>query len=222
MSEPGVKGTIFCAVAEEIRALRDSGRLSEERLQAELEAVDIELLEKDTLPASWYPMATYARYLELLCAVEGRGARSYYETRGHMSAKRFMDAGMYSQLDLLDSIAGEVPTDDAEAEAAALRDYRKRLTVVISLARSIYNVGSWSVIDDEQQPGRVVIEISEAADYSDGMVGAIVGFLDECAHSVSERIGKLYKQERPQRDLVRIRMLHGLSEIRRRRTQARG
>ncbi len=222
MSEPGVKGTIFCAVAEEIRALRESGRLSEERLGAELEAQDIELLEKDTLPASWYPMATYARYLDLLCNVEGGGVRSYYEKRGQMSAKRFMDAGMYSQLDLLDSIAGQVPTDDPEAEAAALRDYRKRLTVVISLARSIYNVGQWSVIDDEERSGRVVIEIAEAADYSDGMIGAIVGFLDECAHVVSERIGKLYKQERPRRDLVRIRMRHTLTELRRLRTQPRG
>jgi hypothetical protein len=221
MTQPSIKGTIFCPVAEEVRKLRDSGRVSEDRLGAELEKQDIELLDKADLTASWYPISTYARLLDLLCQVEANGAASYYESRGHMSAKRLMEAGMYSQLDLLDSIADQNLVDTPEAEQAALRAYRKRLAVVISLARSIYNVGEWTVIDDEEHPGRVMIEVTEASDYSDGMIGAIVGFLDECANAVSEKIGKLYQSERPDRDRVRIRMRHDLYALRRKRQHDR-
>lgn len=219
MSEPSVKGTIFGAVAEEIQALRESGRISEDQLAAALESQDIAILETKTLPASWYPMATYARYLDLLCRVEGRGAPAYYEKRGHMSARRLMDAGMYAQLALLDSIATDNAAEDAAAEQAALRTYRKQLTVVISLAGSIYNVGQWKVVDDPEHPGRVSIEIRDAGAYSDGMVRAIVGFLDECAHSVIDKIDKLYDFDRPERDRVVIRMLRDLAVVRRDRNR---
>jgi len=215
MSEPSIKGTIFGAVAEEIQALRESGRISEDELGAALESADIALLERKTLPASWYPMSTYARYLDLLCRIEGRGAPAYYETRGHMSARRLMEAGMYAQLDLLDSIASQTSASDSAAEQAALRAYRKQLTIVISLAGSIYNVGQWKVVDDPEHPGRVSIEIRDAGAYSEGMVRAIVGFLDECAHAVSEKIGKLYEFERPEHDRVVIRMRRDLAAVRR-------
>ena len=216
MPEPSIKGTIFGPVAEEIQALRESGRLDDDRLSASLEARDIELLEQKTLVASWYPIDTYARYLELLCQQLGHGDPRYFERRGAQSARRLMDGGLYSQLDLLGSIADEPERLGEDSEQRSLRAYRSKLAVVLSLAGSIYNVGRWKVIADEAHPGRVAIEISEAAAYSDGMVAAIVGFLDECARSVNTRLEKLYQSERPARDRVVIRMLRDLADVRRR------
>jgi len=214
MPEPSIKGTIFGPVAEEIHALRESGRISEDELAAALEAKDIALLEAKTVASAWYPIDTYARYLELLCRLEGGGKPAYFERRGSMSARRLMDAGLYSQLDLLGSITDEPERVGEDARQRARRAYRSKLTVVISLAGSIYNVGRWKVIDDAKHPERVAIEIREADAYSDGMAGAIVGFLDECAHSVNRRVQKLYRFERPTRDRIIVWMLQDLSELR--------
>jgi hypothetical protein len=217
MPEPSIKGTIFGPVAEEIQALHESGRLGEDELAAALEAKDIALLDAKTTVASWYPIETYARYLDLLCRLEGGGSPRYFEKRGNMSARRLMDAGLYTQLDLLGSIADEPVRIGEDAERRALRAYRSKLAVVLSLAGSIYNVGRWKVIEDEQHPGRAAIEIREASAYSDGMAGAIVGFLDECARAVSRKIQKLYRFERPDRDRIVIRMLRDLYDVRKER-----
>ncbi len=217
MAEPSIKGTIFGPVAEEIQALVASGRIGDDELATALEAKDIELLEAKTLVASWYPIDTYARYLDLLCRKEGRGDPHYYEQRGSMSARRLMDAGLYSQLDLLGSIADEPERVGEGAEQRALRAYRSKLAVVLSLAGSIYNVGRWKAIDDPEHPGRVAIEIQDATAYSDGMVGAIVGFLDECARAVSSKTKKLYRYERSRPDRIVIRMLRDLSTVRQER-----
>lgn len=217
MAEPSIKGTIFGPVAEEIQALVAGGRIRDDELAAALEAKDIELLEAKTLVSSWYPIATYARYLDLLCRKQGQGDPHYYERRGSMSARRLMDAGLYSQLDLLGSIADEPERVGEDAEQRSLRAYRSKLAVVLSLAGSIYNVGRWKVIDDPEHPGRVAIEIQDATAYSDGMAGAIVGFLDECARAVSSKSRKLYRYERPQPDRIVIRMLRDLSIVRQER-----
>lgn len=217
MPEPSIKGTIFGPVAEEIQALREQGRIADDELTAALEARDLELLEEKTLVASWYPMATYARYLDLLCRTEGRGDPRYFEQRGSMSARRLMDSGLYSQLDLLGSITDEPERVGEDATARALRAYRSKLSVVLSLAGSIYNVGRWKVIDDDAHPDRVAIEIREAEAYSDGMAGAIVGFLDECARAVTTRLQKLYEYERPTRDRIVIHMTEDLGTVRRNR-----
>jgi hypothetical protein len=213
VSEPSIKGTIFGPVAEEIQALRESGRIGEDDL-AGLEEQDLELLEDKPLVVSWYPIPTYARFLDLLCHSEGGGQPHYYEQRGAMSARRLKDAGLYSQLDLLGSIADEPERDGEDAEERALRAYRSKLAVVLSLAGSIYNVGRWKVVPDDTHPGRVAIEISECEAYSDGMVGAIVGFLDECARIVNSKVTKLYDYERPAAGRVLIRMRRDLSEVR--------
>lgn len=214
MTIPSIKGTIFCPVADEIRELREQGQISEEELAVELEPEDLELLEQKLVSASWHPIATYARLLDLLCKKQGGGLSQYYEKRGAMSARRLMDAGLYGQLDLLDSIADRRSVGDPEDMGAALRAYRKRLRVVISLAGAIYNVGKWKVVDDEGHPGRVAIDVTESEAYSDGMIGAIVGFLDECARAVSPKIDKLYRFERPEPDRFVVRMLEDLHRIR--------
>lgn len=216
MARPSIKGTIFAPVAEEIHQHCREGRISEEKLAVALQPEDLELLEKKLLTSSWYPMETYARYLDLLCQVEGGGAPGYYERRGHLSARRLMDAGMYAQLDILGSIADQPERVGEDADARALAAYRSKLTVVLSLAGTIYNVGVWKVVEDPAHSGRVAIEIRDTSAYSDGMVGAIVGFLDECARSVSSDLDKLYRFERLERDRVMIYMLEDLAPLRRR------
>jgi hypothetical protein len=55
-SEPSIKGSALSSVVEDVRALRDSGRISADRLEASLEAADLALLETKIQPALWYPI----------------------------------------------------------------------------------------------------------------------------------------------------------------------
>src|SRR6185503_3004487 len=71
-SEPSIKGSALSSVVEDVRALRDSGRISADRLETSLEAADLVLLEAKIQPALWYPIQSYARLTRLLLDVAGR------------------------------------------------------------------------------------------------------------------------------------------------------
>lgn len=214
MPNPSIKGSIFRGVVEEIRQLRESGRLGEAQLEGGLAETDLELLDQKILDASWYPMESYGRMLDLLCRHVGGGRPAYYAERGAANARRLMDAGMYSQLDLLErwrrDEEGVDPDRDAERLVSA---YQSKLKLVVSMAGSIYNTGRWSVVADPQHPQRVLIEIADAGAYTDGMRYAIEGFLNECARSVRHGIGALYGTERPDPATIRIRMTVDLPEL---------
>lgn len=213
MPNPSIKGSILRGVVEEIGQLRERGVLDEARLEAGLEAADLGLLDQKILDASWYPLDSYGRMLELLCRHVGGGRPSYFVERGAANARRLMDAGMYSQLDLL----GRWHRESQEATAADVQrlvaDYRSKLKLVVSLAGAIYNTGRWTVADDPDHPQRVRIEITEAEAYTEGMRLAIEGFLNECARTVRDRIGELYRTERVAPGTIRIRMNVDLSEL---------
>lgn len=214
MPNPSIKGSIFRGVVEEIRQLRESGRLGEAQLEGGLDETDLELLDQKILDASWYPMESYGRMLDLLCRHVGGGRPAYYAERGAANARRLMDAGMYSQLDLLErwrkDEEGVDPDRDAERLVSA---YQSKLRLVVSLAGSIYNTGRWRVVPDPQHPRRVLIEIDDAGAYTDGMRYAIEGFLNECAKTVRHGIGALYATERPDPATIRIRMNVDLPEL---------
>lgn len=215
MPDPMIKGSIFGPVAAEIVRLRDEGRLSEEELAAALEAPDLGLLEEKHLEASWYPIPSYARFLDLLCRCEGAGDPAWYEERGAVSARRLMDGGLYSQLDLLGEFDSDRLLQDSACLERALAAYKSKLSLVVSMAGSIYNVGRWRITPDADHEERLCLEIQEAEDYTEGMVLAIQGFLNECAHSVREHLTRLYEVERPGPDLVRFRMQRDFSRLHR-------
>ncbi len=216
MPEPSIKGSIFGSVVDEIQALREQGRIDDATLDVNLEPADMELLDQKILTADWYPIASYARYLELLVQIEGGGNDRYLEERGGRSAQRLVDAGLYTQLDLLGGLAQSSDREGPDARERALAEYRSKLTVVLSMAGSIYNVGRWTVIQDPQNSDRIAIQIEQAESYSDGMVRAIVGFLEACARLVSDQIDRLYRIERPARDRIVLYMLEDLTSLRER------
>ncbi|MDX1648975.1 MAG: hypothetical protein R3263_03895 [Myxococcota bacterium] len=217
MPTPSIKGSIFRGVVEEIRQLRDGGRLSEAQLEGGLAESDLELLDQKILDASWYPTESYARMLDLLCRHVGGGRPGYYAERGAANARRLMDAGMYSQLDLLDRWRKDEEGVDPDRDAQRLVSaYQSKLKLVVSLAGSIYNTGRWRVEQDPEHPHRVIIEIADAGAYTDGMRYAIEGFLNECARTVRHGIGALYVTDRPDPATIRIRMTEDLPELYRR------
>lgn len=211
---PSVKGSIFAIVVGDTRELLDAGRISHDELETALDAPYVELLDQKILESSWYPLAAYAQLIEFLCHKTASGDEAYYLRRGERSADRLKDGGIYHQLELIGDLTEPSEREGPDAEARAMAAYRSKMNVIVSLAGSIYNVGKWQVLIDPDHPGRVCIEISQASDYSRGMMRAIEGFLDGCARAVRPEIEKLWHAERPSPDLIRFRMVKDVRQLR--------
>jgi hypothetical protein len=212
MAVPSIKGSIFRGVVDDLARLREAGGISEEKIEASLAPEDLFFLETEILPASWYPIESYARIMELLGEVEGAGKDGYFVERGRASARRLMEAGLYQQLAFIPRW-NEGDSGDVYDEATLIANYASKLRIVISLASSIYNVGKWVVEYDPEHPGRTRIAVLEASDYSEPMRLAIEGFFNECAQLARKELIHLYTSERPSPDLILLRMTCDVADL---------
>jgi hypothetical protein len=166
-SEPCIKGSALSSVVEDVRALRDSGRISAERLEATLEAADLALLEVKIQPALWYPIQSYARLTRLLLDVAGRGDPQYVADRGARAAQRLWESGLYVQFQ-----HGEEKAAKARRAGGAMTERDARM--ITTLSGAIFNFTRWSY--RAGQPD-AVIEVNEAADWPEVSMWAARGFL---------------------------------------------
>lgn len=141
MPEPAIKGGAFQTAAEDLLALLERRVLSRQELELALEPGDIELLESKPPPTAWIPIAGFARIVELLLKIEGRGEIDYLRRRGARAAERLFDSGIYAQL-RHGAVIGEL------TEAGGKRVFKEldgRL--MTSLSGAIFNFGAWSFRD---------------------------------------------------------------------------
>jgi hypothetical protein len=180
---PSIKGTAFQSVVEDVNRLRAQQQLSREQLEVALPAVDLRVLEEKISPAAWYPIASYARLVGLLVEQEASGSlEAYLIERGVRSAKRLSEAGIYQQL-------------DASVERMGARVG----TIVVTLARVIYNFTKWRYEADSG--GDFTIRVEEAAEFPDVARFATQGFIQQAA---AQTAGTRFHvtSERPSPDLV--------------------
>jgi hypothetical protein len=167
-SEPSIKGSALSSVVADVCALRDSGRLSADRLESALEAEDLALLEDKIQPALWYPIRSYARLTELLLEVAGLGNPQYVVDRGARAAQRLWESGLYVQLQ-----HGEERAQKARRVGGAMTDRDAR--VITTLSGAIFNFTRWRYVNAEPA---ALIEVSEAEDLPEVSVWAARGFLE--------------------------------------------
>jgi hypothetical protein len=153
---------------EDVRALRDSGCIAPDRLEAILEAADLALLEAKIQPSLWYPIESYARLTELLLDVAGGGDPQYVADRGARAAQRLWESGLYVQLQ-----HGEEKAAKARRSGGVMSDRDAR--VITTLSGAIFNFTRWTYRVEEPH---AVIEVSEAADLPEMSVLAARGFLE--------------------------------------------
>jgi hypothetical protein len=167
-SEPSIKGSALSSVVEDVRALRDSGRISADRLEASLEAADLALLEAKIQPALWYPIQSYARLTKVLLEVAGRGDPKYVADRGARAAQRLWESGLYVQLE-----HGEEKAAKARRTGGVLTERDARM--ITTLSGAIFNFTRWAYRAGEPDSW---IEVTEAADWPEVSVWAARGFLE--------------------------------------------
>ena len=172
MAGPSIKSAVVSGLVDDVAALRESGRIPAEEIEARLEAEDFALLEEKTALTDWVPIASYTRLTELLWEIEGHRSVTYLERRGRTSARRFLDAARYQQVDYLKE----------RYDAGDLERARASLKLVVTLQGSLINFGTWAVETDPDFDDRLVIRITDAHDYPDVLLHAMTGFITEMAH----------------------------------------
>lgn len=193
-SVPEVKGIILAGVVEDLVRLREQGGLGAGEPEGRLESEDLALLEEKVDPTRWYSVASYERMVELLFDVEGHRDPAYLQRRGMASAQRLIAAGVYQQLNALESAAV------AESQA----EFARRVRLTASLQGAMLRLGDWHVLDDPDHPGRVMIEVMEAAAFPEVLRIALEGFLTAASQVRGSRIR--WASERPDADRIRFRM----------------
>lgn len=188
-----IKGAALAGGIEELRNLRDAGRISGEQLEAMLAAEDLALIDGKLEPASWYPVAIADRVASLLFRLEGGGRVEYLHKRGRLAAERLIDSGLYQQLDGLSG-----------AGVASLGEFRLMVRLAVSVQGALFDVGRWSVETDAEHPARLRIVIDDAADFPESMRHNIEGFFRRACQEARIHAGWL--SERPTRDRVVYRM----------------
>jgi hypothetical protein len=176
---PSIKGTALQAVVEDVNRLLATGRLRRDLAEARLEAEDLDLLEQKILPGFWYPNACHRRLTELLRDVEGGGSDDYVIRRGQGTAERFLEAGLYHQIQRALAATG----DEGEKSFEGIR---RGVRLFMSLAGTVYSFGSWSLEEDAEHPLRLRIEVRDAAHFTEMNRLTVLGFIQAFGQRLSE------------------------------------
>jgi hypothetical protein len=188
---PCVKGAGFDSVLQDVRDLIAADQISEEQLAEHLEPADYGYLERKIDAAGWYPVGSYRRFLELLCATDSNSsAETYLVQRGAIAAERLRAVGSFPMLEIETSEVG-----------------MRALGVFITIADALYNFTSWSGELDEDGLGYTVT-VTDAADYPDVARYVAQGFLERGAVYVTSN-PVLVSSERPSPDRVIFRFEFG-------------
>jgi hypothetical protein len=167
--DPSIKGSAFQSAPEDLRRLLASGRLDRERLEAALEADDLRILDEKIDPTAWYPIASYARMVELLADTEARGSRiEYLLERGRRAAERLSAAGTYQQLD----------ASTAQLGARVGK-------VVVTIAQLMYNFSRWSY--ESVADGDFEILVEDARLFPEVGRYTSQGFIERASSRVADR-----------------------------------
>jgi hypothetical protein len=198
---PSIKGSAFTKVVEDVGKLLDQQVLPRSEAERWLQPEDFALLGKEVVVSRWYDIRCYARMCELLLAVEGQGNPEYLRGRGRATARRLLEAGLYSQLEYLHRTEASRTHDAKERFAALGRDLR----LITTLSSSILNFSKWTSLKDPGHERRYLIEVSDAADVPEVLCWTSDGLVNQMATHHSGG-GDLWSWERVRRDLLIFRM----------------
>lgn len=183
---PSIKGSAMQAVVDDLQALKQAGRISDDALAARLDAAALRLLDEKIAAARWYPVDAYGRLLDLLRDLEGGSQpREYLRQRGQRAAQRLIDSGVYRQFDASEKRWGEAVG-----------------RVMITLAPLMYNFSRWSIVTRDDRRG-FRIEVSEAGPLPESSVPVLEGFIETMVNRALEE-GARVQAVRERADLLLV------------------
>lgn len=139
------------------------------------------ILKRGVDDEAWYPIGSYDRINRVLFEYDGQQAPDYFQKRGRAVADRVIAAGMFKQVDFVRRIE----------PSAAVEQVVLTLRLAGTLWMGMFNVGKWRVITNADMAavasigGSMAVEISEAEDFSDMAVQAVLGFIKRLAEETA-------------------------------------
>ncbi len=170
MTVPSIKGTGFQSAVDDIQRLLDTRQLTREELEAQLTLDDLLILESKIGPATWVPIDTYRRVVDILISIEAHGdPEEYLFQRGWRAAERMHKAGLYSQFD------------------ASLEKWGMRVgKLIVTLGPVLWNFTEWTF---ELEPGLPVrgfrLIVRDAAELPECARFTSHGFIEYLARSAA-------------------------------------
>jgi hypothetical protein len=177
VARPSIKGSVFAGVVEEVKKLLASGRASRADAARFLVPPDFALLEEPIVITRWYEIDAYTRMNELLRELEGDGSNEYLRKLGRQTARRLLEAGLYSQLEYLH----RTELANAITGPARVSAYGRDLRLLATISASILNFSRWTVRPDPAEAARYVIDVTEAKHFPEVLAWRSDGFVNEMA-----------------------------------------
>lgn len=196
---PSVKGAILAVAVKELRKLLDDGVLTAGHLGRWLHPEDLAIVEEPPLVSGWYDVGVLERVSLLLRDVVGGGSDDHLRELGRRAAQELIASGRYPQLAYARRAEVQALADDQERFEAFGRDLR----ILTSLSAGFFNFSRWTA-RPEPAGRRYLVEVSEAAPFSEAILLRMAGFVNEVAGLHGEP--RLWYWERPRPDLVVFRM----------------
>ena len=182
-AELNIKGTAFLTARRDLLAMVESGRFSRVALERRLQPQDLELLEKDPLPTSWYPVATYDRMLRVLMDIEGNGEVAYLVNRARKAMEALMSGGIYRQLERAQVVVREQGKGWFERSGH----------ILATLPTAFFDKGSWKLSADEVKK-TFVLEGSGLDGMTDNVAHIVQGAIEYAAEQLTEASAKVSVQ----------------------------
>jgi hypothetical protein len=159
---PCLKGVTMQAAVRRLEAHRESGKLTDEALEAKLEPEDLELLEQRVAPTLWYPIDAYDRIMLLLRETEGGMGDDWWIRYGEASAAEILAFG------------------PVQAMLKGARSFGPRAGIVLVRMSTLYfNFSKWHFEGESLEAFEV--EVSGAEPMSEPCRLIVLGFLRHLA-----------------------------------------
>jgi hypothetical protein len=187
---PSVKATFFQLAADEVARLLEAGRLTRAALGEHLQPQDWQYLGKQHALTTWIPIATHARLIEVLVAIEGGGdPRQYLQCIGACAALTLRQSGVYQQF---------------EAKSARWGSSIGRIFATFGAVA--YNFTRWSYEEGpDGSQGRILMD--EARDFPECLRFTSEGFITYLWQNALDRKDIGVRSERVTRDRIVFTLL---------------
>lgn len=156
---PSIKGSVITKLVDDVRALLERSGADRERLEAQLSAATLELVDAKIEIGQWYPIEQYAELSELLWKEEGEGRVEFLHRRGEEAMKRLMEAGLYQQIEYLRRDDGPFRTRPRRTEL--LRSCRLVGSIMGALLNFTKQTWDW----DPENPDIILHHVRQAKHY---------------------------------------------------------